>query len=280
MREVLNDLSAPALVNAIEANMYASTPFSYNWPRAEVYTGADLSWCVTDVPFPSCNAVFRARLRPEDVDNTIETLIARGQARSVPLQWWTTQDTQPADLGERLVAHGFKHQGDGAGMAIDLLDMNEKISLPSTFTIKKVQDAATLKIWCHITSVGFGIPAHAEPALLDWFTGFIKLKLPIRFFLGWLEGKPVATSMYLLAEGVAGLYFVAVLPEARRRGIGFAITLKPLQEARETGYRVGILQASKMGEPVYRRMGFKKYSEIGSYIWLDELHKEPDKKQV
>jgi len=279
MSEVLQDLSATALANAIEANMYATTPFAYDWPHAEVYSGDDLSWCITDIAFPSCNAVFRVRLKPEDVDKTIENLIARGKARKVPLEWWIGQDTKPANLGERLLAHGFTHHGDGAGMAIDLLAMNEDVSVPSGMTITRVEDVDTLKKWCHVTSVGFGIPAHAEAPLLEYFTGLIDLKLPVRYYLAWLDGKPVATSMYLLAEGVAGLYFVATLPEARQQGIGFAVTLKPLQEARELGYRAGILQASKMGEPVYRRMGFKEYSRIGSYVWLDDLHKKPENKR-
>ena len=91
----------------------------------------------------------------------------------------------------------------------------------------------------------------------------------MKFYLGWWDEEPVSTSGLLLAEGVAGIYFVATVPEARKRGVGFAITLKPLQEAREMGYRVGILQASQMGEPVYRRMGFQEYCKIGAYIWMN-----------
>ena len=150
-------------------------------------------------------------------------------------------------------------------MAIDLLDMHETDPIPSILTITPVNDIENLRIWCHVTSIGFGIHERGEQALLDWFTKDMDLQQPVKFYLGWLKGKPVATSLLYLAEGVAGIYFTTTIPEARRQGIGFAITLKPLQEAREMGYRVGILQASKLGKSVYLRMGFKEYCKIGIY---------------
>ena len=274
MPEILEDFSKEAISEAIEANLYASTPFSHNWPDAEIYTGPEISWCMTNVAFPPCNAIFRANLNPDKVDSTIEGLVEKGRARNVPLHWWIGRDSRPADLAEHLAAFGFTTFGGAAGMAIDLQKMKEDVHNPSDLRISEVVDADTLKTWCHITRLGFGIPEHAEEALLEWFTIDLQLNQPIKFYLGTWRGKPVTTSLLFLAEGVAGIYFVATLPEARRQGFGFAITYKPLEVAREMGYRIGILQASKMGEPVYRRMGFKKYSVIGSYSWLNT----PDKK--
>jgi GNAT superfamily N-acetyltransferase len=62
----------------------------------------------------------------------------------------------------------------------------------------------------------------------------------------------------------------SILPHARRKGIGATITLKPLHQAREMGYRVGVLQATEMGIGVYRRLGFEKYCQIGHYVWAPE----------
>lgn len=63
MSEILEDLSTAAMLKANEANLYASTPFSYNLPQAEVYQGPEISWYITDIPLTPCNIVFRARLK-------------------------------------------------------------------------------------------------------------------------------------------------------------------------------------------------------------------------
>ena len=70
-----------------------------------------------------------------------------------------------------------------------------------------------------------------------------------------------------LTLGVAGLFAVATAEPARRQGFGAAITLAPLLEAREMGYRIGVLSASPMGFPVYQRLGFREYCKLGLYQW-------------
>jgi uncharacterized protein YndB with AHSA1/START domain len=91
--------------------------------------------------------------------------------------------------------------------------------------------------------------------------------VPWRHYLGWLGDQPVATATLLLAAGVAGVYFVLTAPEARRQGIGRAITLAALHEGRGLGFHVGVLGASPMGLPIYRRLGFQDYCHIAVYEW-------------
>jgi GNAT superfamily N-acetyltransferase len=277
MPEILRDLSEKAMVKAIEENMYAMTPLTHGWPGAEVYTGRDVSWCVTHIGFPTCNPIIHINMKPQDVHGLLDTLVARARKRKVNLHCWTTRDTKPSNMGEYLTAHDFAAVGEAAGMAVDLLNLNEDNAAPPGFRIVEVKDSKTLKTWCRVTGTGFGIPEPAIATIIKWLALEIKNRQPMKCYLGLLDGKPVATSMYYLDEGVAGIYFVATLPEARNKGIGFSITQKPLLDAKKLGYRAGILQASQMGRPVYLRLGFKEYSRIGSYSWIYEANKGEQK---
>ena len=91
---------------------------------------------------------------------------------------------------------------------------------------------------------------------------------PMQFFGILHNGQVVATSMLLLADGLAGIYCVATRPEKRCQGLGARITAEALQAAQRLGYRVGVLQATEEGQPVYRSLGFQTFGEIAMYLRL------------
>jgi hypothetical protein len=153
-------------------------------------------------------------------------------------------------------------------MAVDLHSLTDNLSKPSNFIIEQVSDSDTLKKWCHAIALGFGMPDFATDATFDYLNNLgYGAQLPLRHYIGWLQGEPVATSSLLLAAGVAGNYNVATVSTARHQGIGTVITLTPLLEARAKGYQVGILHASKMGMSVYSQLGFQEYCKFFQYEW-------------
>jgi predicted GNAT family acetyltransferase len=88
---------------------------------------------------------------------------------------------------------------------------------------------------------------------------------PLWFYVGYLDEIPVASSELTAAGGVVGLYSICTLVDYRKRGFGAALTLQPLLDAREAGYRTAILQASEQGARVYARVGFEPFGQVTEY---------------
>jgi RimJ/RimL family protein N-acetyltransferase len=76
-------------------------------------------------------------------------------------------------------------------------------------------------------------------------------------FIAHLEEKPVSAAMTIVSHGVAGIYWVGTLDEARGKGLAWATTAAATNAGFELGADVASLQASRLGEPIYRRMGYE-----------------------
>jgi ribosomal protein S18 acetylase RimI-like enzyme len=270
VRTVLNDFSAPSLVRAIKANWADYYTYLGRSPTAELSVGPYVTWCLTGIPDSFLNVVFRTRLPPDRAGEIINETLAHFKSRRVKrCSWWAETDIPRTDLDPHLIAHGLTFDEGGTGMAADLMTLPEGLPRPAGLTIIPVEDQATLRQWSQVTRIGFGIPEHAESGLYDLFAD-LALELPMRSYLALLNGQPVGTSQLFLSAGVAGIYNVACLPEARQQGVGAAVTLAALREARQQGYRISILQASDQGYGVYRRLGFHAYGKLNIYLWENE----------
>lgn len=267
MSDILEDLSAPALVKAIEDNLSAWVPELGKMGRFTANEPLGINRSIVEIPNALFNSIMDARLDSEKVEMTIQSVIADAKVRKVPLLWWIGPSTKPADLSLYLIKSGFNVDDDGPGMAVQLENLNERLPLPQGVTIKQTKDDLSLWEWSQTLAAGFEVSPDRIDFMINSWHHFINIANPetCLTYLAYLDGKPVATSLLFLQGGVAGIYAVSTIPEARRKGIGSQVTLHPLLLARSMGYKAGILQASEMGKSVYQALGFKEYCWIQSY---------------
>lgn len=260
--------SEDSLIRAIESNGEEFLVTLGRAAGAEERNEPGVRWVIGEIPVDYHNCVVRADLSPEDADGVIAESLDLFRAHGAPGSWHVGPSTRPADIGERLLAHGFSYGGDDIGMAVELSTIPEGVPVPEGLQIARVRDEEDLLAWEDALGRGFGEgPREARWVAEAYRTIGLGDEGPWRHYLGRLGGAPVATSTLFLGAGVAGVYFVCTVEEVRRRGIGAALTLAPLREARGMGYRVGVLGASEMGYPVYRRLGFEERCRIGLYEW-------------
>jgi GNAT superfamily N-acetyltransferase len=267
MHPTLKDFTPTELGAAIDQHLTESLAvMGRDIPNADFAYGPDGLRALSGLPSPFINYMGGTRFPSEEADRKVEETLARVQKLGVPAFWFVGPTSKPKDLGARLVARGLALAGEIPGMALDL-DVLTMPALPPRVEIQEVRDASELETWVATLSEGYEMPIEITRALSH---GFLTLGFgaasPMRAFLALQNSRPVACSSVHLAHGFAGIYCVATVPDARRQGIGAAVTAAPLHIARDLGYRVGILHASQLGRPVYQRLGFQEFCKIGLYL--------------
>jgi len=266
MSEILNDFSTPTLTAAIKANLFEYYEYLGRSPKAEFHEDPYLKWVFTGIPYSFLNNVFYTQLTSENVDEVIQQTLASLRSKNITkLSWWAEPGTQPKNLGEHLVNQGLIYDHGAPGMAVDLMGLRE-VSKPSDLIIKRIDDLEILREFVHTAAIGFGLPEAGESNCFDLFAG-LGFDLPLNNYLGYLCGEPVATAELFLGAGVAGIYWVSTVPEARHKGIGSAMTQALSRKACEMGYHIGILHSSEQGIDVYRQLGFVEKCQMSHYVW-------------
>jgi GNAT superfamily N-acetyltransferase len=81
-------------------------------------------------------------------------------------------------------------------------------------------------------------------------------------YIARVDGRPAGCVGSYDVNGDCGIYWVATLPEARGRGIATGLMRQALLDGRERGCATTSLQATGMGAPVYRRLGYRDLGAI------------------
>lgn len=253
-----------AAATALDANFAALIRWYAERPGGEIHDDGDLVRCSTGLGFRSINGVVGIDLDPGTAEERIAEVRDWFAGRGVPWRWLVGPTTRPLDLGERLVRAGFELVSDGAGMALDLAGF-EPEPLPASVEIETVDDLAGLDAWGELQRRALTLDDGRMRAWRDAHDRALSADVPLRDWIARLDGVPVAAAALFDSAGVAGIYNVATVPEARNRGIGRFITAAALAEGVARGHRVAVLGASEMGYPVYRRLRFREVSRLRSY---------------
>lgn len=215
------------------------------------------------------NSIVRAYFAPDKAEARVAEITEMVRSWASPFVWRVCTEDTPDDLAELLLAQGWQnargadHPVTFAGMAMPLTAPVFDVPYPDGLEIRRVTSVDDLRFWPRIFFGGFG---ESESDLQAYGAIFSELALadPQRrvHYTAYLNDRPVSSCLLYADSGVAGLYAIGTVSEARGQGIGTAITRYALQQAKEMGYEWAILQATDMGAPIYRRLGFRDYGSV------------------
>jgi GNAT superfamily N-acetyltransferase len=149
--------------------------------------------------------------------------------------------------------HGLDASPELMWAPLDELDLDgrERVAVdeaPSWDVIGRINDAA------------YGLPPdHLAPTLRG-----ADSQRGIRAAAG-AGGHALACAVVNMVGEDAHLTLVAAVPEARGRGLASACVRSALRRARDWGATSTTLEATQLGRPVYRRMGYRELGPMGMW---------------
>ena len=128
--------------------------------------------------------------------------------------------------------------------------------------IRRVTDAPGIDAHRQVVTAGFGSDravalGTACPDLLD--------RPECVVYVGYADGAPVVSGLGWRSGRTIGVYSIATVESARRRGYGAAMVARVVADGVDAGCDVAALQASEMGRPIYERQGFRTVVRYVAY---------------
>ena len=150
-----------------------------------------------------------------------------------------------------LTERGYKE--DSSDPVMTLMNLPDNNAYQNDLDIRQVSTSEELADFQRVVEISYSLPEGAGPFVI---TDKVLLMPEVEMYVGYVDNHPACVSMIYQTGDLGGIYYVGTLGEFRKRGLGKAITTHAAMSAKNRGCTFVGLQASKMGRPVYERLGF------------------------
>lgn len=201
----------------------------------------------------------------EDRDGNIQGGVERSIESS--FEWKVFDHDTPADLKQRLIAHGFEPDEPEALMALDLEEASARLLQPISADIRRITDPAQLSL---VAAVQAQVWEEPTPGLEDELAQTLRTHPDLMsIFLAYADDKPVANARICYHPGrrFADLWGGSTLPAYRGRGIYTDLVAVRGQEARTRGVRFLTVDAGPMSRPILEKLGFRHLVYTTPFVW-------------
>jgi GNAT superfamily N-acetyltransferase len=187
---------------------------------------------------------------PEALVESIDDLA--GLYSEAGVEAWTVWVPEAdAGVAEAMRAAGHELDARPRAMAMPL----SGVAAPDPDPELEIREDPDYELVSSINEVAYGFAPGEFPVMRGDLSG-------LRAYLGSIAGETVACAGAFANGGDCEIVFVAVLPEGRGRGISGRLMARALADAAEQGLETTTLQATKLGYPVYVKLGYADYGEL------------------
>jgi GNAT superfamily N-acetyltransferase len=218
-----------------------------------------------DYPIAGPNSVAWVRCGEGEVADLVREVRAIVAPRRLPLMWVLDPDTEPADLGERLVTHDITFESDADVMVLPV-DAHIEAARDDGIEIRDALGGAeAFRQADAVNADAFGNAAR-DPAAQERRRVNQLAAGNRRVLLATVDGEPAASAgITLFAPHGAILNGGGVRARFRGRGLYRALVAERLRIARQAGVPGVQVWGGYMSAPILRRLGFETVSRRRFY---------------
>ncbi|MEH0930172.1 GNAT family N-acetyltransferase [Micromonospora sp. CPCC 205558] len=204
---------------------------------------------VTHVGVASLNGVFDLTMDP-DLGSLDE--LATEVSGQVPQWSIIVRDEPSSGIVDLAARHGLSERSTLSLMACATNDIVFRPGSPQRTLVRRV-GAAESDTYTAAFTESFEVPEGSFGSLMG---GAVLDTDGVTGYLAEESERPVGTALGMLTPGVVGVFNIGVVPSARGRGLGRALTEAVLRDGIAAGADAAYLHTSPMGRPLYESMGF------------------------
>jgi Acetyltransferase (GNAT) domain len=200
-----------------------------------------------------------------DVDTIVyETQRVYGQS-ALPFSVHTRAHVD-GELEAELAGRGFHEIAATPGMIVRAGD-GVRAETPADLAIRAVEDDADRAAYADVMAEAYAVYGTPEESTRAFFERMESVRGPTtQAYVGWCGDRAVSGATLYLSHGIGGIGWVGTRPSAFGCGYGAALTWRVVEEGVRRGVPWLNLQASPMGAPVYRRLGFETPTSYRMFI--------------
>lgn len=210
-----------------------------------------------------------AELTPETADAIIEAQIAYFRQQKQSFEWKYYDYDQPADLMQRLIAHGFEVGEVEAIMALPLAKLPDKLRQPVTHDVRLVTSPDQAADALSIHRAVWGDEDDTADIFRDMLDRILQHPEAIQMMIVYVDGVPASYARIEFPPDspFAGLWAGSTLPEYRGRGLYTALLAVRAQAALTRGRQYLNVDASPMSRPILEKLGFSVLALSYPCLW-------------
>lgn len=159
--------------------------------------------------------------------------------------------------------HGLNYKGSFPAMIADLHAIKDR-TYSDEVVVREIVSEDDFRSWVSIVSHNYHLNEKELTKAVHFFIARASAET-IALYLGFYEHVPVGASMLIYHDDTVSLHMVGTLEAYRGRGVGYAISCKPLLDAYQKRYAQAVLMSSAAGVSLYQKLGFDQYAMYAIY---------------